>query len=338
MGLSSSKANVALLQGTGIKPGDSVTGIVTLTNKGDRAGKLGLSITGVHDTRASTAAASRACCSCASTTSPPAGAPVQTTLARTGPRARRPQGPPVPHLQGHRDVPRHRPAARPDPGRQRPAGLERRGRAGLEHQREGPGRAGPPIPSAPTPAPPVLPPGQPPRLVMLRVPAQSVIEPRKLKVCAACELRCKLKFSASDRQRAEAGQDGPQGQAAPRDHARKHVINRRTKRWVTLKKHRQARSATPQAHPEGAHAGSSRSCTEGPRRHHRDRADALGRRQPRRDASHRRHQAEARLPRQARQAARDPSSAPLCCPGLLGGWEVPTTISPEEEAPDEAAR
>ena len=50
VGLSSSKANVALLQGTGIKPGDSVTGIITLTNKGDRPGKLGLSISGVHDT------------------------------------------------------------------------------------------------------------------------------------------------------------------------------------------------------------------------------------------------------------------------------------------------
>jgi len=37
VGLSSSKANVALLQGTGIKPGDSVTGIITLTNKGHTA-------------------------------------------------------------------------------------------------------------------------------------------------------------------------------------------------------------------------------------------------------------------------------------------------------------
>src|SRR4051794_4664497 len=48
--LSSSRSNVALLQGTGIKPGDSVTGIITLSNKGDRAGKLALMISGLRDT------------------------------------------------------------------------------------------------------------------------------------------------------------------------------------------------------------------------------------------------------------------------------------------------
>ena len=74
----------------------------------------------------------------------------------------------------------------------------------------------PPIPPAPGPVPPTPLPegGRPPRLVTLRVPAQRVVKPRKLKVCVACELRCKLKFSASDRQRAEEGAHGPQGQAA----------------------------------------------------------------------------------------------------------------------------
>ena len=142
VGLSSSKASVALLQGTGIKPGDSVTGIVTLTNKGDRPASSRSRSPACTTRPASTAAASRASCSCASTTSPPAA---RRSRRRSRPHhavaARRPQGPPVPHLQGHRDVPRHRPAARPGPGRQRPAGLERRDRAGLEPQREGPGRA-----------------------------------------------------------------------------------------------------------------------------------------------------------------------------------------------------
>src|ERR1700749_1216593 len=48
--LSSSKTGVALLQGTGIKPGDSVTGIVTLSTRCDKTGKLALAINGVHDT------------------------------------------------------------------------------------------------------------------------------------------------------------------------------------------------------------------------------------------------------------------------------------------------
>src|SRR3954447_19958360 len=48
--LSSRKAGVALLQGTGIEPGDSVTGLITLTNKGDRTGKLSLMLSGLRDT------------------------------------------------------------------------------------------------------------------------------------------------------------------------------------------------------------------------------------------------------------------------------------------------
>ena len=40
--LSSSRAGVALLHGEGIMPGDSVTGLITLSNKGDKPGKLAL--------------------------------------------------------------------------------------------------------------------------------------------------------------------------------------------------------------------------------------------------------------------------------------------------------
>ena len=47
--ISSSKNGVALLQGTGIKPGDSVSGLITLTNKGDKAGRLALMVSGLRD-------------------------------------------------------------------------------------------------------------------------------------------------------------------------------------------------------------------------------------------------------------------------------------------------
>ena len=142
VGLSSSKANVALLQGTGIKPGDSVTGIVTLTNKGDRTGKLGLSITGVHDTPGLYGGRLSSVLQLRIDDLSTGSAPVQTSLATAS-------NLPLADLKGRQSrtykvtatFPDTGIPARPDPGRQRPAGLERRGRAGLEHQREGPGRA-----------------------------------------------------------------------------------------------------------------------------------------------------------------------------------------------------
>ena len=70
--LSSSRAGVALLHGENIMPGDSVTGLITLNNKGDKPGSLALMLSGLRDRPACTAAASRASCACASTTSRPA--------------------------------------------------------------------------------------------------------------------------------------------------------------------------------------------------------------------------------------------------------------------------
>jgi hypothetical protein len=47
--LASSRAGQALLQADRIKPGDSVSGTVSLTNTGDRAGTLDLGVTGLQD-------------------------------------------------------------------------------------------------------------------------------------------------------------------------------------------------------------------------------------------------------------------------------------------------
>ncbi len=47
--LSSSRAGVALLHGENIMPGDSVTGLITLSNKGDKPGSLALTLGGLRD-------------------------------------------------------------------------------------------------------------------------------------------------------------------------------------------------------------------------------------------------------------------------------------------------
>ena len=47
--LGSNKSGRALLEGESIKPGDSITGLVTLTNEGDETGALALAIDGLQD-------------------------------------------------------------------------------------------------------------------------------------------------------------------------------------------------------------------------------------------------------------------------------------------------
>jgi len=242
VGLSSSKANVALLQGTGIKPGDSVTGIVTLTNKGDRAGKLALVISGVHDTpglyggRLSSVLQLRIDDLSTGTT------PVQTSLARTTPVA-------LADLKGRQSRTYKVTATFPDTGVPPGPTLGDNAQQGSSVEvalawnlsEKDPVAPKPPIPSAPTPAPPVRPQGgKPPRLVVLRVPAQKVVKPKKLKVWVACELRCKLKFSAAIDNAPTKGRMGRKSKRA-RVLMSKHVfrgvkVKGKTKKWVTQNK------------------------------------------------------------------------------------------------------
>ena len=59
--LSSNHPGRALLHAEHIMPGDSVTGLVSLSNKGDQPGTLVLGVTGGATVPAPTAGASRAC-------------------------------------------------------------------------------------------------------------------------------------------------------------------------------------------------------------------------------------------------------------------------------------
>jgi hypothetical protein len=86
----------------------------------------------------------------------------------------------------------------------------------------------------------VLPQGKPPRLVVLRVPAQKVVKPRKLKVWVACELRCKLKFSAAidnAPKKARMGRKPKRARILMSKHVLKGLkVKGKAKKWVTQRK------------------------------------------------------------------------------------------------------
>jgi hypothetical protein len=76
--------------------------------------------------------------------------------------------------------------------------------------------------------------------VVLRVPAQKVVKPKKLKVWVACELRCKLKFSAAidnAPKKARMGRKAKRARVLMSKHVLKAIkVKGKTKKWVTQKK------------------------------------------------------------------------------------------------------
>jgi hypothetical protein len=198
VGLSSSRANVALLHGTGIKPGDSVTGVITLTNKGDRAGRLGLSITGVRDTPGLYGGRLSSVLRLRLDDLSSGSAPVQTSLMSAGNIA-------LADLEGRQSRTYRVTATFPDTGIPAGPALGDNAQQGSSVEialawnisEKDPVAPKPPTPTAPVPAP--APPGPLAikRIAWMRLPEQKVIKPRKLKVYARCLTRCKLKFSAT---------------------------------------------------------------------------------------------------------------------------------------------
>jgi hypothetical protein len=241
--LSSSRNGVALLQGTGIKPGDSVTGIVTLSNKGDRAGRLALMIRGLRDTPGFYGGRLSSVLQLRIDDLSTGGAPVQTTLARTTPVA-------LADLKGRQTRTYKVTATFPDTGIPVGPSLGDNAQQGSSVQvalawnltEKAPVAPKPPVPPAPAPAPAPapLPSGGTPRLVTLRVPAQRVVKPRKLKVWVACELRCKLKFGATID---DAPKKARMGHKAKRRHTlmsgrvfKGIKVKKKAKKWVTQKR------------------------------------------------------------------------------------------------------
>ena len=241
--LSSSQPGVAVLQGENIMPGDSVTGLITLSNKGDKPGKLALTLNGLRDRPGAYGGRLSSVLRLRLDDLTSGSAPVETTLARTAPLV-------LADLKGRQARTYKVTATFPDTGRPAGPGVGDNAHQGSSVEIGLTWRLDEMAPSVPKPpTPPVTPPaggvvpgpaptpsGQPPKLVTLRVPAQRVIKPRKLKVFASCEVRCKLQFNA----RIDNAPKPAKGKKAkkakkPRVLMGKKVIKNQ-KRWVTLKR------------------------------------------------------------------------------------------------------
>jgi hypothetical protein len=200
--LASSLPGTALLKADHVKPGDRVSGVISLTNKGDRPGALQLSVTGRRDRPGAR------------------GGPLSHVLrlrvedlsGKVPPRESqvdRAGSFPLGTLSGKETRSYRVSATFPDGGI--PAGpfagdnLQQGSSVEVALQWQLTADAGPAAPPAASPASPVPPVAQPaplpigkgrPVLVFLRIPAQRVIGPRGLKVYATCEVTCTLRFTA----------------------------------------------------------------------------------------------------------------------------------------------
>jgi hypothetical protein len=238
--LSSSKKGVALLQGTGIKPGDSVTGLITLSNKGDKPGRLALMLSGLNDRPGVYGGRLSSVLRLRIDDLTTGGAPVETSLVRSTPVT-------LGDLKGRQSRTYRVTATFPDSGLPAGAGLGDNSQQGSTVEvamawnlsEKDPVVPKPPArPVAPGVVAPVSPPlpevaGRP-KLVTLRVPAQRVIKPRKLNVFASCEVRCKLKFSAKI-------DNAPKPKKKGHKAKRRRVIMgkkvlKKANKWVTLKR------------------------------------------------------------------------------------------------------
>ena len=245
--LSSSRAGVALLHGENIMPGDSVTGLITLNNKGDKPGSLALMLSGLRDRPGLYGGRLSSVLRLRIDDLTTGGAPVETTLARTTPL-------PLADLRGRQARTYKVTATFPDTGVPAGPGLGDNAQQGSSVEiamtwqlnEKAPPVPKPPVrpvsPPAPGvfPAPAPTPSGQPPRLVTLRVPAQRVLKPRKLKVYASCELRCKLQFNAKIDNAPKPAKKGRKGHKGKKAQKRRVIMGRKVikkqKRWVTLKR------------------------------------------------------------------------------------------------------
>ena len=200
--LSSSKPGVAILHADGLRPGEKVAGILSLTNKGDKPGVLALGVTGRRDRpgayggrlgnvlrlkvedMSGRTPARESVVNQASTFA--LGTMVGRETRNYRVTATFPDGgiPPTPFtgdnaLQGSSvELALQWNLTAADPVPTRPPVAP-------------PAKPGPPVE-------PTLPPGagKRPLLLTLRVPKQRVLKPRGIKAYAKCQIKCKVRFTA----------------------------------------------------------------------------------------------------------------------------------------------
>jgi hypothetical protein len=244
--LSSSKNGVALLQGAHIVPGDSITGLITLSNKGDKPGTLALVMSGVRDRPGAYGGRLSSVLRVRLEDLTSGRPPIETTLARNTPIS-------LGDLPGRQSRTYRVIASFPDTGT--PAGpalgdnlLQGSSvEVGLAWHLTAKETAVPKPPKPPvTPAPvggappvitpvPAPTPGRP-ALVHLRVPAQRVIKPRKLSVFAKCDVRCKLRFSAKIDNAPKAKKAKKGKKATTRRTLMGKRVVKRERKWSTIKR------------------------------------------------------------------------------------------------------
>jgi hypothetical protein len=199
--LSSSRPGVALLRADGLKPGDKVAGIVSMTNQGDKPGALALGVTGRRDRPGAYGGrlgnVLKLKVEDLSGRTPARESVVnQASIFALGTMAGR-------ETRTYRVT-----ATFPDGGVPPTAFTGDNALQGASVElalqwnltAADPLPTGPPATPAPAPAPadPVLPPGagNRPLLLTLRVPKQRVLKPRGIKAYAQCEIACKVRFTA----------------------------------------------------------------------------------------------------------------------------------------------
>src|SRR4051794_15755802 len=238
--ISSDKSGVALLTGTGIKPGDSITGLITLSNKGDETGNLSLLISGLRDHPGLYGGHLSSVLRLRVDDLTSHGAPVETTLARTTPLG-------LGDLKGREARTYKVTATFPDTGLPPGPALGDNAQQGSSVEvalawqltEAGPAAtptatATPVAPARPAPVPPttVTPapaPAPAPRalLVTLRIPHQRVLKPRGITAFATCQVGCKVRFTART-------DTSPLGGRARRTLQGRHVL-RGERRWHALR-------------------------------------------------------------------------------------------------------
>jgi hypothetical protein len=238
--LSSTKNGVALLQGAQIVPGDSITGLITLSNTGDKPGTLALMMSGVRDNPGVYGGRLSSVLRVRLEDLTSGRPPIETTLTRNAPIS-------LGDLPGRQARTYRVIASFPDTGTPGGPALGDNLLQGSSVEvglawhltaketavpkppvTPAPGGGAPPA-ITPTPAPT---PGRP-ALVQLRVPAQRVIKPRELSVFAECEVKCKVRFSAKidDAPKAKLGK-----KAKKRHTLMAKKVVKSERRWVTIKR------------------------------------------------------------------------------------------------------
>lgn len=194
--LSSNRPGTALLHADSIKPGDHVTGLVSLSNTGDQPGALVLGVTGKHDRPGSRGGLLSRVLKLKVEDLSGKVPTRESVVERASTFA-------LGSLSGRETRTYRVTATFPDGGRpvSQFAGDNLLQGSSVEVGLQWQLTAADPRPTPPAAPGPIFEPANPPGsrrpvLVTLRVPKQRVLKPRGLKAYAECEIACKVRFTA----------------------------------------------------------------------------------------------------------------------------------------------